>query len=198
MNRLLILLGTALSLATAAHAQTVSNTYTSTDPWGTTTTTTIEGPAGIVGAIANQSVYGGYGGYSNYNGYTNYSYGVPNYGYVQPNYGYAQPNYGYVAPGYYPGQVYYVPGYNLPIGRSHFGWDQPPTITALPQVIVTPPVPAYPPYGYGYGGYGYGGYGHNHQAPYGYGSRTQIVQGGLTLGTRGLNVSIGGASVKSR
>jgi hypothetical protein len=184
MNRFLPLLGTALTLGTAAHAQTVTNTYTSVDPWGNTTTTTIQGQGSAVGIVANQGFYGGYAGY--------------NGGYAGYNTPYA-PNYGYAPPAYYPGQTYFVPGYTIPLGRSQYGWDQPPLITGLPQVITTPPIPAY---GYGYPT-PYPQYRQPFPCPqpyygYGYGSRTTIGQGGVTFGRGGLNVSIGGTVIRER
>lgn len=168
MNRFQSLLGTALFLGLAftggaAHAQSVSNTYSSTDPFGTTTTTTITGPADAVNAYVNGGIYGGYSNYNYGYGYNNYA---PDYSNYAPNY---DPYYssGYGAQPLYPGTSYYLPGYNIPLGQSHFGWDTPPSITALPQ-IVTPF-----PYGLGYGGYGYGApcapfYGGSN---FGYGSR---------------------------
>ena len=174
MNRFFPLLGTALLLGTAAHAQDISNTYTSTSPWGITTTTTVTGPANAVGAYTNQNIYNGYTdyGYGDYNtGYGNYNTGYGNYntGYGNYNTGYGGNNYdgngydGYNYGGYagdsnyytfgngaqplYPGQSYYIPGYSIPLGQSRYG--TPPRITTLPQ-IVTPF-----PYSYGYGNYGY-------------------------------------------
>ncbi len=195
MNRIFTLLGTTLALSVAAHAQTVSSTYTTSNGWGTTVTTTIQGPTSAVGAIANQGFYSG-----SYAGFGVPSYGVP-----------CVPNYGYSAPAYYPGQSYFVPGYTVPLGQSQFGWDQPASITALPQIITTPAVPAYPVYPtptYGYGqGYGYGtSYGQGvpcQQPSYGYGygyggSRTTIAGGGISYGRGGLNVSIGGTVVRER
>lgn len=228
-----------MALAGAAHAQTVSNTYT--DVFGNTSTTTIQNPTVVGGVITNGGFTNGYGGY-NVGGYNVGGYNVnspilgsPNVGYGVPNYGYGAPNYGYGASTVYPGQAFYVPGYTVPVCPPRFGGIPSATITQLPQVIVTPPVVNYGGNGYGYGGgngygyggngygggygyvgngYGYGGYGggygYGHRFPClppvaqlpqlynGYGSRTQIVQGGVTLGAGGLNVSIGGTSIRSR
>jgi len=150
MNRFQSLLGTALFLGLAlsggaAHAQNVSNTYSSTDPFGTTTTTTVTGPADAVNAYVNGGIYGAY---PNYNFGDTYAPYAPSYNNYATNYN-SYYGYGYGAQPLYPGTSYFVPGYTIPLGRSLFGYDTTPTITTLPQ-IVTPF-----PYGLGYGGYGY-------------------------------------------
>lgn len=151
MNRFQSLSGTALFLGLAlsggaAHAQNVSNTYSSTDPFGTTTTTTITGPADAVNAYVNGGIYGAY---PNYNfGYNSDTY-APQYNNYAPQYN-SYYNYGYGAQPLYPGTSYFIPGYTIPLGQSLFDNGTTPTITTLPQVV-TPF-----PFGLGYGGYGYG------------------------------------------
>lgn len=150
MNRFQSLLGTALFLGLAltggaAHAQNVSNTYSSTDPFGTTTTTTVTGPADSVNAYVNGGIYGAY---PNYNFGDTYAPYAPSYNNYENNYN-SYYGYNYGAQPLYPGTSYFIPGYSIPLGQSRFGFDSPPTITTLPQVF-TPF-----PYGLGYGGYGY-------------------------------------------
>jgi len=151
MNRFQSLLGTALFLGLAlsggaAHAQSVSNTYSSTDPFGTTTTTTITGPADAVNAYVNGGIYGAY---PNYNFGATYDTYAPAYNNYATNYN-SYYGYGYGAQPLYPGTSYFIPGQTIPLGQSLFGYDTTPTITTLPQVV-TPF-----PFGLGYGGYDYG------------------------------------------
>lgn len=220
MNRFPILLGTALALAGVAQAQTVSSTYTSVGPYGNLTTTTIQGQVGVTGGIANQGYYSGYGygGYAGYGSYPNFN--GPcltplNNGYKSPGYGYGN-GYGYGTFGYVPGQVYYAPGYAVPVGQPGFGWCPSTTIIGGPQVVVTPSIIGYPGYGQGYlpqepcpvpgrpGQYPYGAqpyYGYGAPAPYygyGYGRRSEGAQGSFSIGGGGLNVSIGGSTTRSR
>ncbi|BCM92390.1 hypothetical protein IAD21_04269 [Abditibacteriota bacterium] len=200
-------LAAVLALATTAHAQTYSRTYTTSDGRGNSTTTTIEAPASVAGLIAGQTIYGGFPSYAN--NIPSYAGGIPSYGANCPpgfNGGYAGyttvPAYGYgynystpypyvpQAPcpypyGYAP-QTYYVPGQTTYLPHPSLGWNPPPAITTVPQVIVNPAVPPFP----------YGAY-----APYGYGynSRTTVAGGGITYrNNNGITLSVGGSTTQTR
>ncbi len=190
MKRLFPSVAALLALATAACAQTVSRSYTTTDVYGNTTTTTIQAPASVAGLIAGQTIYGGFPNYAN---------GIPSYdnsycapqtygGYGGGYAGYDFPPsapYGYV----YPPQTYYVPSQTFYLPHPTVGPFAPPSFTSIPQIITTPGVPYYPYNGYGCPAPGYG---------YGYGSRTTISNGNASFSRGGMSVSIGGTSIQRR
>ena len=179
MKRFLAPLALLLVAGTVAQAQTVTRTYSTSDGFGNSTTTTAEIPANLAGIVDAQTIYGGFpsyaggvpgyiggyaGGYSNYNTYP--AYGGYNYGY-----GYPAP-YGYNAvPGYF------VPGQTVPLGIPDRNGAPPPTVTVLPQFV--PNVP----YGYDCPPYGYG-----------YSSRTTVAGASLSYNRGGLGVNIRGGS----
>ena len=193
MQRIIPSVAALLVLATAASAQTVSRSYTTTDIYGNISTTTISGPASVAGIIAGQDVYGGFPNYANgIPSYDNSNYPPQNYGDYAGNYGgYAGYNYPQQAP-YpyaYPPQTYYIPSQTFYLPHPTVGHFAPPSFTSIPQIITTPGVPYYPNGGYSCPAPSYG---------YGVGSRTTITSGTASIARGSVNVSIGAASIQRR
>ncbi len=203
MKTLLASSSLLLAVATAAQAQTYRQSYTTSDGYGNSTTTTIEAPASVAGIIAGQTIYGGFpnyaGGVPSYNnsnfpvanngyntgyGYNGGYYNGGGYGYNNGYYnGGYNPNCQYPAPYAYPPQAYYVPGQTTYLPGVNGGPYVPPAVTTLPQVFTSPGVPLYP-----YGAYG-------RRAPrYGVSSRTTVTNGVVSIQKNGVNVTIGSSS----
>ena len=201
MKHILTSLSVLLAVGAMAQAQTVKRSYTTTDGYGNSTTTTIEAPASVAGFIAGQTIYGGFPNYAGgVPSYANSNCPVPNYGY-NGGYGYNSNGYGYnngygnyagygypaPAPYAYPPQAYYIPGQTTYLPGAVGSPFPPPAITTLPQVINNSGLPLYP-----YGTYGYPGYG------YGQTSRTTVANGAVNYARNGVSVSIGGSTTTTR
>ncbi len=121
MTRYLAPLGVVFALATTAHAQNyVTQSYTQTDAYGNSVTTTVQAPSSVAGLIANQAFNNG--GYVNGGGYINGGYANGG-GYINGGYANGGFNtyYGGNSPVYYGNYPSYNGGYGGYAGYPNYG-----------------------------------------------------------------------------